>query len=264
MPLSQDLLLVAAGAVAASVNAAAGGGTLLSFPALLAIGLSPLAANATSTVGLLPGGLGSTFGLRAELDDQRDDAFMVAVTSAIGGVLGAVLLLALGGAVFAAVVPMLLLVASGLLLLQPLVARLATRNRFKGLREDPRPESRPLKWLVNFIIAIYGGYFGAGQGILFLGAMGLLFSKDLRRVNALKVLSALLANFIGAVVFIVAELWKHPHAVVWRPVVPLAIGSLVGGYFAVRLVQKLPPAALRAFASAVGLAIAVYFVFFKR
>src|SRR5262245_8564218 len=124
VPLSNDLLLAGAGALASSVNAAAGGGTLLSFPSLLAAGLPPLAANATSSVGLLPGSLGSAFGLRKKLHEQKADAALVACTSVVGGVVGAVLLLWLGAAVFAAVVPALLIGASALLLAQPLVARL--------------------------------------------------------------------------------------------------------------------------------------------
>ena len=265
MPLTGDLLLAGAGALAASVNAAAGGGTLLSFPALLAAGLTPLAANATSTVGLLPGSLGSVFGLRRELREQRSDVALVATASVIGGVAGAVLLLALGDKAFAVAVPGLLLASSALLLSQPLVARLlAGRGR-------PRIHSRLAMFAGMLVVSVYAGYFGAGAGILFLGVMGLLLSRDLQQVNALKVLCALLSNAVGALTFVVAELvpevdlgWVHlhpSHALVPRAVVPLAIGSLVGGYLGVRLVQRLPPQALRAFASLVGLGIAAWFIF---
>ncbi len=257
MALGGDLLLVGAGAVAASVNTAAGGGTLLSFPALLAAGLGPLAANATSTVGLLPGSFGGVLGLRKELLEQRSEVGPLGVASVFGGVLGAILLLVLGGKAFALAVPALLLVSSGLLLAQPLVARL-----FRSRANDPpREASRGAKVFAIFLVSIYAGYFGAGAGILFLGVMGFLTSRDLKSVNALKVLMALIANAVGAATFVVAEIWKHPHALALRPALLLAVGSLVGGYLGVSVVRRLPPQALRAFASLVGLGIAAWFIF---
>lgn len=255
--LTNDLLLLAAGALASSVNAAAGGGTLLSFPALLGAGLSPLAANATSTVGLLPGSFGSVFGLRGELREHPRDAITIALPSMLGGVLGAILLLVLGGKAFAAAVPALLIGASGLLLVQPLVARMLKREG------PPRDKPAAVLFGANLAVSIYGGYFGAGAGILFLGTMGLLLPHDLRRVNSLKILSNLLTNGIGAATFVIAEVALHPGALVWRAMLPLSLGSIVGGYFGVRLVRKLPAQFIRAFASAVGLAIAAYFIFLK-
>ena len=142
-----------------------------------------------------------------------------------------------------------------MLLLQPLLAR------HLGRLGPPREHGPVLSWTVNFLIAIYGGYFGAGQGILFLGAMGLLLRRDLGRVNALKVLSAFVANLVGTVTFVVAELVAHPHALVPRAALPLGVGSLIGGYLGVKVVQRLPPQALRGFASLVGLAIAAWFIF---
>ena len=257
MTFTDDLLLVGAGAIAASVNVAAGGGTLLSFPALLAVGLDPLAANATSTVGLLPGSLGSVFGLRKELRDHPADSVAVAVPSLIGGVIGAVLLLVLGGKAFAAAVPALLIGASGLLLVQPLIARLVKREG------PPRDQPPSVIFAATLVISIYGGYFGAGVGILFLGAMGLLLARDLRRVNTLKVWNALLTNGIGAATFVIAELVSGPHALVPRAAIPLAIGSVFGGYFGVTVVRKLPAQAIRGFASLVGLGIAGYFILRK-
>jgi uncharacterized protein len=251
--LVDDLLLVGAGAVASSVNAAAGGGTLLSFPALLAAGLDPLAANATSAVGLLPGGFGSVFGLREDLRAQRSDATLVAAPSLLGGICGALLLLWMGGKAFAAVVPALLLGASALLMAQPLIARFLQREG------PPRDASKPVLALANFAIAVYGGYFGA-MGILYLGAMGLFMAHDLRRVNNLKVLTNVLANGLGVATFVVAEILFHPGALVPRAALPLAVGAILGGYYGVRIVRRLPPQGLRWFASLVGLGIAVWFV----
>ena len=255
MPLPEDLLLFGAGALASAVNAAAGGGTLLSFPALLAAGLSPLAANATSTVGLLPGALGSVVAFRRELREDRADVIRIAVPSLAGGVLGAVLLLALGGRVFAAIVPALLIGASALILLQPILARLLARAG------PPRDRHPVALFLANLAIAVYGGYFGAGAGILFLGAMGLLMARDLSRINALKMSCALLTNAIGAATFVVAEIAARPGAVVPRAALPLALGAVFGGYGAVHLVRRLPAGALRGVAGAVGLAIAAWLLF---
>ena len=254
MLLRDQLLLFAAGAAAASVNAAAGGGTLLSFPSLLAAGLSPLAANATSTVGLVPGSVASVAAFWEELRREPAELLRVVIPSLSGGLLGGVLLLQLGGAVFDAVVPVLLVTAAALLACQPIVARMLVRS---GPRRDRSPAARVA---AVFLIAIYGGYFGAGQGILFLGAMGHLLARDFQRLNALKIVAALVANLISASVFIVAELWRPSGAVVWSAAAPLAAGALVGGYFGVRLVRRLPEWALRAVASAVGVGIAVYII----
>lgn len=249
-----DLWLFAAGLLASSVNAAAGGGTLLSFPSLMAAGLSPIAANATSTVGLVPGYLASLVGYRVEVGgDLRKEAGRTVVPSILGGVTGAWLLLQLGGQVFARIVPALLIGASVLLLSQPLVAKFLEKRR--ATIEHP-----VALFAANFLVALYGGYFGAGAGILFLAAMGLLMRRDLRDVNAIKVVVSLLANVMGAATLVLLET-RHPTgALVFRDAIPLAIGAVAGGYLGVRVVRKLPPTFLRGFAAAVGLAIALYFV----
>jgi uncharacterized membrane protein YfcA len=251
-----DVWLFFAGAFASSVNAAAGGGTLLSFPSLMAAGLSPLAANATSTVALLPGYLASLAAYRAEMRNLRRDAAFATIPSLLGGCLGAWLLLHLGGAVFAKVVPVLLVTAAGLLLAQPLLARLLARR--------PTLDHPAAVFLAIFVVAVYGGYFGAGAGIVFLAAMGLLYKRDLGEVNAIKVFANLLANVVAAVTLVVLELAHPTGAVRFRVAAPLALGALAGGYLGVRLARRLPPAALRGFASFVGVSIAVYFIFFRR
>jgi uncharacterized membrane protein YfcA len=254
--LRTDLWLFFAGALASSVNAAAGGGTLLSFPSLMAAGLSPLSANATSTVGLLPGYLASLAGYRREVSKLRADVVFATIPSLVGGALGAWLLLRLGSAVFAKVVPVLLVVSAGLLLAQPLVSRL--------LAHRPAFDHPAAVFGAIFIVAVYGGYFGAGSGILFLAAMGLLYNRDLGEVNAIKVFVSLLANVIAAATFVVLELVRPTGALHFRAAAPLALGALAGGYVGVRVARRLPPTALRGFAAIVGLAIAVYFVVFRR
>jgi uncharacterized membrane protein YfcA len=219
-----DFWLAMAGFLASSVNAAAGGGTLLSFPSLLALGLSPLAANATSTVGLLPGSVASIFAYRRELTATRADAWRLVPPSIAGGVVGAWLLLFLGDRVFAAVVPSLLLISSALLVVQPLVARRVQRRAALAPALAEAPGKASSTWLAlaaSLLVSVYAGYFGAGAGILFLGATGLLLS------------------------------------------LPLCAGALLGGYLGVRLVRRLPAWALRAFSALVGVGIAFYLVLRK-
>jgi uncharacterized membrane protein YfcA len=251
----QTALLFAAGLLASAVNAAAGGGTLLSFPALLGAGLSPLAANATSTVGLLTGYFASVAGYREDMRKLRGEVGAAVVPSIVGGCLGAWLLLKLGNAVFARLVPWLLIGSSIVLLLQPLALRLS--------RAAEGNRSKPVIFCAVLAISVYAGYFGAGVGILFLGTMGLLYGKDLSQVNAIKVFVSMLANVIAAATFVGLELMHPTGALVWRAALPLSIGALAGGLLGVTIARKLPPAALRAFAALVGLAIAVYIIFFK-
>ncbi len=248
-----DLWLFFSGLLASSVNAAAGGGTLLSFPSLLAAGLSPIAANATSTVGLVPGYLAALIGYRTDLRALRRDAVRAIMPSILGGALGAWLLLQLGGAVFARVVPVLLVASALLLLLNPPISRALARSK-------ANIDSPPLVFAANFVIALYAGYFGAGAGILFLAAMGLLMKRRLGEVNALKVVVSLVSNLVAAATLVILEL-RHPTgALVFRADLPLALGALAGGYLGVRLVRRLPPSVLRGFAAAVGVAIALYLV----
>jgi uncharacterized membrane protein YfcA len=245
-------LLFFAGLVASAVNAAAGGGTLLSFPALLGAGLSPLAANATSTVGLLTGYFASVAGYREDMKKLRGEVLATVVPSILGGVMGAWLLLKLGNQFFARIVPWLLVGSSLILLAQPLVQRL-TRN-------STGAKSKIVVFVAVLAIGLYAGYFGAGVGILFLGAMGLLYGKDLGQVNAIKVFVSMLANVVAAATFVGLELVHPTGALVWRAALPLAVGALFGGVLGVTIARRLSPAVLRGFAACVGVAIAIYIV----
>lgn len=257
MITGSDLWLAVAGALAGSVNAAAGGGSLLSFPSLIGVGLSPIAANATSTVGLLPGGYGSLWGYRRELPELRREAWQVGPPSVLGGVLGAWLLLYLGGRVFAAIVPALLVVAAALLALQPVIGRAMEKRRAGA------PPTAPHPYLVmgaSFLVSVYGGYFGAGQGILFLAIMGAIIPRPIGEVNVLKVLCANLNNTCAALTFVVLEALHPTGALVFRDALPVAVGSVLGGYFGVKIVRRVPAPALRTFAAGVGIAIAIYLI----
>jgi len=248
--LSQ-LWLFIAGVAASVVNAAAGGGTLLSFPALMAAGLSPLQANATSAVALQAGLLTSTLEYRDLLSRMRGDVRRLLPPCIAGGVLGALLALWLGARVFAAVVPFLLAAGALGILLQPLVARVLERHLAL--------QDRPAAFTAGcFLIAIYCGYFGAGGGILFFAALALLLKRPLDEVNALKVLSLPASNGFGALTFIAFEIARPGGVVVWRAVPLLALGALIGGVLGVRLAKRLPALALRLLSGAIGIAMAVY------
>jgi uncharacterized membrane protein YfcA len=243
--------LFLAGIGASIVNATAGGGTLISFPALLAAGLLPLHANATSAVALQAGLLTSAWAQRRELAGMRADVLRLLPPCVIGGTLGALLALKLGAKVFAAVVPWLLLAGSLLILLQPLFARFLARH--VSLHDHPLAFQA-----ASFVLALYGGYFGAGGGILFLAALALLLPRPFGELNALKNLAMPASNGIGALTFAIIEL-SHPSGiVVWTAVPLLALGAFAGGIIGVRLARRLPALALRLFSGLFGVAMALY------
>lgn len=241
----EALLVLGAGAAAGAVNALAGGGTLLAFPALLAVGLPAVQANATCAVGLLGGYAGGSVAYRQELTDQGSRARGMLLPALVGAAAGAVLLLALPGDAFEAVVPFLVLGACGLLAVQPRLTRaLASRG---VAREHPGWEAQ----LAVGAAAVYGGYFGAGLGVVLLAVLGALVPDDLQRLNALKGLQSLLVNLVAAAVFAVTG-----H-VDWVPAALLAVGAWVGATYGVRLARRLPATAVRAAVVLAGTAVGI-------
>jgi uncharacterized membrane protein YfcA len=239
------LLVLAAGCGAGAANALAGGGTLLAFPALLAVGLPPVQANTTCSVGLLGGYAGGSVAYRAELAGQGRRARWLLLASVSGGVAGAALLLALPGDSFRAVVPFLVLLSCGLLAAQPwLAAALEARG---VAREHPGWEAQ----LAVGLAAVYGSYFGAGLGVVLLALLGALVPDGLQRLNALKGVLSLVVNLVGATLFVVTG-HVDPLAAVL-----LAAGAFVGGTYGVRLARRLPPEAVRAAVVAVGVVVAI-------
>ncbi len=239
MTVADGALLTLASAAAGVVNAIAGGGTLLTFPALLAAGVSPVLANATNTVALFPGQLASSLAYRSHIADERRRALVLTVPSVLGGIVGAWLLLALPEKSFEAVVPWLIVFACVVLALQGqlkhLVARVKAANHPAAL------------WGAQLAISIYGGYFGAGIGILMLAAMGILLPSSIQHANALKVLFSLLINAVAALIFVFSG-----HVLVGLAIL-MAAASIAGGFVGAQLAQRLPPAGMRGFAIAVGL-----------
>jgi uncharacterized protein len=237
--LEDAALLAASGIGAGVVNAIAGGGTLLTFPALLAVGLPPVTANATNTLALWPGQFASVWAYRRHLGEERGRAVTLAVPSLVGGLAGALLLVKLPESTFEAVVPWLILFACAVLALQDPIRRLAARAPFG---------SHPaVLWVAQLLISVYGGYFGAGIGILMLAAMGILLSSSLQHANALKVLFSLLINGVAAIYFLGAGRTSLPEAAL------VAAAGMIGGFAGAHLAQRLPPKGMRLFAIGVGL-----------
>jgi uncharacterized membrane protein YfcA len=236
---SAGLILAASAAAAGVVNAVAGGGTLITFPALLAAGVPAVPANATNTVAVFPGQLASSFAYKSHILDERRRALALAVPSLLGGIIGAWLLLALPEKVFEAAVPWLILFACVVLAFQGQLKRIVA-----SVHHANHPAAL---WVAQLLIAIYGGYFGAGIGILMLAAMGILLPSSIQHANALKVLFSLLINAIAAAIFLAMGAVRAPEAAV------MAAASIVGGFLGAQLAQRLPPAGMRGFAIAVGL-----------
>lgn len=246
MTLWEAVALFAAGVGAGTINVIVGSGTLLTFPVLLAVGLPPVTANVSNSLGLVPGSLAGAIGYRRELAGQRARLLRLGGASLAGGLIGAWLLLTLPSEAFGAIVPVLIAIALVLVVLQPRLSR-AVRQRRQ--REGSVPDDRggALLTLCVGLCGIYGGYFGAAQGIILLGLMGTLLHDDLQRINATKNILALLVNGVAAVFFLfVAEF----H---WLAVALVAAGATAGGVLGARVGRRLPPAVLRAVIVVVGL-----------
>ena len=233
--------ILGAGLVAGAINAAVGSGSMITFPTLLAAGYPPVLANVSNTVGLVPGTVSGAIGYRRELAGQRRVVMALAVPALAGGILGAVLLLVLPQSVFHAVVPILILAAVVLVVVQPRLSRwLAGRGEHRG--------DRWLLWAGIFGTGIYGGYFGAAQGVIMIGIMGLLLAEPLQTINGIKNVLAGVINGAAAVYFIFAS-----H-VAWLPAGLLAVSSLVGAQVGAAAGRRLPPVALRVVIVIAGLA----------
>ncbi len=242
------ILLGLAGFAAGGINAAAGGGSLITFPALLAIGLSPLAANVTNTLSVWPGYVGGTYGYRRELTGQRSRAIGLGTVAAIGAVGGAVALLTLSPGVFKAIVPLLLLLSSGLLFVQPRLAR-----RLASKPADAK-QNNPALVVAMLACGAYGAYFGGGLGVLMLGVLGALVRDSLQRLNGLKALLSLVINTIAAIAFI----FYGP--IDWAAVAVIAPASLLGGYAGASIMRRLPTSLLRAVVVTLGVVVAIILI----
>ena len=288
MPFLQALAIFAAGLAAGTINTVVGSGTLITFPTLLAFGYPPVLANVSNNVGLVPGVASGVHGYRAELAGQRRRIIRLGSASACGGLVGAILLLVLPAEAFKAIVPALIGVAVVMVLIQPRLARWMARrqvDRSAAARgggdpdtgPDPARPPRPLDggttavgvlpatdvsrsveavggpvlWFFVFCAGVYGGYFGAAQGVLLIGMLGIAFTDSLQRINAVKNVLAGLVNGVAAVVFIALT-----H-IDWKVAGLIAAGSIIGGQAGARVGRRLPPWGLRLLIVCVGVAALV-------
>ena len=242
MTAPEAAAIFAAGAAAGTVNTIVGSGTLLTFPVLLAFGYSPVTANVSNTIGLVPGSIAGAYGYRAELGGQGRRALRLGLVSIAGGITGALLLLALPASAFKSIVPGFIAAALVLVLVQPWLAhRLAARHGHPLAVRGALPVGL-------YAVGVYGGYFGAAQGILILALLGLASSEGFQRINGLKNVLAGLTNLVAGVVFVIAAHVSWPVAGL------IAAGSVLGGQVGARIGRRLPPSALRALIVGVGIA----------
>lgn len=246
MPLPDLVLLVVTGVLAGIVNAVAGGGSLLLFPALLAVGFSPLAANVTNSVAQFPGYAGLALGSRRELRGQRSRVLATVWVAAGGSLVGSLLLLVLPAAVFNAVVPALVALASLLLAVQPRLAR------WIGEPLPGTPDRHVILLPAVFLAAVYGGYFGGALGIILVAVLALTAHDGLRRLNAVKGVLSLIISAVSVVVFTVGA------PVDWAAVALLAPTTLAGGFVGAKLAGLLPAPLLRAVVVTVGVTVAIH------
>jgi uncharacterized membrane protein YfcA len=233
-----------AAAAAGAVNAVAGGGTLISFPTLVALGVPAVNANVTNTVSLVPGYIGGSYAQREDLRPQLVAAKAVVVSAAIGGLAGSVLLVNIPGHAFRIAVPYLILLSCALLLFQDRLRSVVVRDGAKTDRDLPRLAS-------VFVAGVYGGFFGGALGIVLLAILGLFSTDSLVRVNALKQGLSFVVNFVAAVFF------AFSHHVVWQLVSVMAVASVGGGLVGGRLVSRIDPVWLRRLVVIAGFGVAI-------
>jgi uncharacterized protein len=280
--LLQALAIFAAGLAAGTINAVVGSGTLITFPTLLAFGYPPVLANVSNNVGLVPGVASGVHGYRAELVGQRRRVIRLGSASVCGGLVGAILLLVLPAGAFKEIVPALIGIALLMIIFQPRLARwMAARQVARTAAPEEEPDrdggpggaggtgavrvvapvtqaresavqvGGPVLWVLVFLSGVYGGYFGAAQGILLIGLMGVAFTDTMQRINAVKNVMAGLVNGVAALVFVAAT-----H-IDWGAAGLIACGAILGGQLGARIGRKLPPLGLRVMIICVGVVAVV-------
>jgi uncharacterized protein len=245
------LAIFVAAVAAGTINAVVGSGSLITFPTLLALGYAPVIANVSNNIGVIPGNITASFGYRAELTGQRDRLVRLGVASFAGALTGAIALLALPAGVFKLVVPVLIITACVLVILQPkLSAWVAGRN------PDRSDRIGPVLMGGVFLTGVYGGYFGAAQGVLLVGLLGVFLTDNLQRINAGKNVLVTIVNGVAALVFVI---FAH---VAWLVVALIAVGSGLGGLIGAKIGRRLSPLALRIIIVIIGVVSAVKLIFF--
>lgn len=245
-----------AGVAAGTMNTVVGSGTLITFPVLLSLGVPPVTANVSNTIGLVPGTFSGAYGYRRELAGQRDRLLRLGSASLVGGIAGALLLLVLPAGVFRAVVPILILLAVALVIVQPRLSR-----RFVGTGPAAQHVAHGLHpvllWALVLLTGVYGGYFGAAQGVLLVAILGALLDSNLQRVNGVKNVLSGVVNAVAGLLFV---LLSDPN---WVYVALIAGGSTIGGQLGAVVGRRLSPIVLRGVIVVVGLAALTKFLFFS-
>jgi uncharacterized membrane protein YfcA len=249
--LLKPILLFLAGVIAGLINAIAGGGTLITFPALIFYGLPSVGANATNTVGVLPGIMSSLWGYRRELASQKRWVWRFTITSLAGGLIGAYLLLHTGENLFRQFVPYLILFAT---LLFTFSGRISRWLQVEAQVVEKSRHAVALAIAFQFCVAIYGGYFGAGIGIFMLAALAVLGLKDIHEMNALRISLGVMLNAVAAIYFIANGL------IFWTEAILLAAGTITGGYAGPYLARAIGVTAVRVFVSVTGFVSGIYFL----
>jgi uncharacterized membrane protein YfcA len=250
MSLLNYILIVLASVAGGAVNALAGGGTLITFPMLIAVGVPAVAANVTNTVALCPGYLGAAFAQSSDFPGQKRRLKFFVPASVLGGLAGGFLLLHTPGRTFRSLVPLLILFATGLLAFQDIIRRwLAERNAHRG----GRPHEA---WAVLAVIpaTVYGGYFGAGLSVIVLAVLGIVLHDSITKLNALKQAIAFSCNTAAAIFFIFSG------KVVWSAAIVMAVGAITGGVLGGRLAGKIRPSALRKIVVIIGFVVGVIYL----
>jgi uncharacterized membrane protein YfcA len=254
MTFLSGLILFIAAILGGALNSVAGGGSFFTFPSLIFAGVPPIQANATSTVALWPGSVASTSAYRKELANQnRLFVLLLGGISLIGGVLGAILLLRTPQATFVRLIPYLLLLATALFAFSPIITSLLRKRADKT-------QQTAFTWpalvgisLIQLVIAIYGGYFGGGIGIMILASLGLMGMENIHEMNALKTVLQASINGVAVITFIIAG------AVVWLQAIVMVAGAIAGGFAGAYYARKLDPRLVRVFVILVGVALTIYF-----
>lgn len=270
MEIYEIIVILLAGVGAGAINAAVGSGTLITFPALVAFGVPPVTATMSNALGLIPGGIASSFGYREEIRGQGKRLLKLMPASLLGSLVGAFLLLNLPDDTFETVVPVLIVLALLLVVFQPMVQRFLRKKKTTDAVEvDPDSAGSagsagsarsaamgllsPGRWIIVtvivFLTAIYGGYFAAAQGIILVGLLGLVLPDSLQRINGAKNVLVLVVNITSATVYTIVG-FDRIH---WLAVLLIAIGSLFGGYFGARVARKFSPVLLRIIIVILGL-----------
>ncbi len=249
----QLLFLFLAAFVAGAINSVAGGGTLLTFPTLLSIGVPPIAANATSTVALVPGSFSAFYGYRDEMRDSRREVLLFAIPSVIGGGVGALFVSRVGDRTFAALVPWLIFGATVLFAIQP-----AVKRWLESAAEHDERKRAPYVVVFQLLVSVYGGFFGAGMGILMLAALGFLGVRGIHRMNGVKNLAAVCINGVAAITFAILGRVRWGYAA-W-----MAVAALLGGLIGAGMAKRMGERNVRRLVIGIGIAIGVAMLLRRR